>query len=141
MKNKNSLVQFVLPIHVQNSDIDSFNHVNNAVYLKWMDDCARAHSMNLGIDCNQAKEFGYGMAVRECRVLYLASAYVHEDISVATWIVSNDKKLRITREFEITRDSDRKKLVSAQLGYVCINLQNGRPSKMPDEFQNCYRVI
>lgn len=131
---------FILPVDVPGQSIDSYGHVNNAVYLKWMDDCARAHSLELGIDCDTATEFGFGMAVRDSHAQYLASAHLNDKLKVGTWIVENDERLRISREFQIVRDSDQLTLVRAQLLYVCINLKTERPAKMPIEFQQAYRV-
>ena len=34
---------FSLPIAVQSTDIDALGHVNNVVYLRWMQEAAEAH--------------------------------------------------------------------------------------------------
>lgn len=130
--------QFMYRVIVDNSAIDSYAHVNNSVYLRWLDECARAHSFELGIDCDQAVEFGFGMAVRESRVSYLAAGFENETLIVGTSIVQNDLKLRIVREFQIIRPSDGATLIRAEIDYVCINIKTGRPSKMPNEFKELY---
>lgn len=129
---------FVLSVKVGLSAIDSYQHVNNSVYLRWIDDCARAHSTAVGIDPEQASEFGLGMAVRESRATYHVAAHEGDDLQVGAWIVSNDRKLRLTREFQIIRVSDGLTLVSAEVDYVCINIHTGRAAKMPSEFKNLY---
>jgi len=129
---------FVHKLVVDSSSIDSYQHVNNAIYLRWLDDCARAHSLALGIDCDQAVEFGLGMAVRQSRATYLAAAFDEDELEIATWIVKSDEKLRITREFQIVRPADGKTLVRAKIDYVCINIRTGRPAKMPAEFKELY---
>lgn len=131
---------FILSVKVPSSSIDSYGHVNNAEYLKWLDDCARAHSLELGIDCDQAIDFGFGMAVRESQLQYIVAAHLDDELRVGTWIVENDERLRISREFQIMRVSDQRTLVRGQLNYVCINLASGRPVKMPAEFQQAYRI-
>jgi len=123
------------------SDLDSYQHVNNSVYIRWMDDCARAHSLLVGIDCDEAVEFGYGMAVRQSHVTYLAPAYQDDEILVGAWVIHNDQKLRINREFQLIRASDQQTLIRAQLDYVCINIETGRPAKMPELFRQAYAVL
>jgi len=48
---------FEMEVYAQESDIDGYHHVNNSVYLRWMDECAREHSKALGIDTANASEF------------------------------------------------------------------------------------
>ena len=33
------------------AEIDGYGHVNNAIYVAWLDDCAWAHSIERGIAC------------------------------------------------------------------------------------------
>ena len=33
----------------EHAEIDGYGHVNNAVYVVWLDDCAWAHSIHRGI--------------------------------------------------------------------------------------------
>jgi acyl-CoA thioesterase FadM len=48
--------------------------------------------------------------------------------------VLNDGRLRIERRFQICRRSDGQTLVRALVHYVCIDLQTGKPKRMPTEF-------
>jgi len=129
---------FIHSLVVGHEAIDSYQHVNNAVYLRWLDDCARAHSLHLGVDCDQATEFGLGMAVRESRATYLAAAFKDQELLIGTWIINNDLKLRMMREFQIIRADDGLVLLRAAIHYVCINIKTGKPAKMPVEFKQRY---
>ncbi|GHA02584.1 hypothetical protein GCM10008090_09960 [Arenicella chitinivorans] len=132
---------FILPVTVGADAIDSYQHVNNSVYLRWVDDCARAHSLAAGIDCEHAVSFGHGMAVRESRATYLAAAFEGEQLLVGAWVLRNDRKLRITRQFQIVRKTDAATLVTAEVDYVCIDIQSGKPARMPAEFRDNYIPI
>jgi Predicted thioesterase len=132
---------FVIEVRVANSDIDSYGHVNNAVYMRWLDDCARQHSKAVGIDCDDAQQFGYGMAVRHSDVTFLGAAYAGETLLVGNWIGVSDGRLRISREFEIFRQQDGAKLLKATLTYVCIDIATGKPSRLPAQFKQSYQPI
>jgi acyl-CoA thioester hydrolase len=67
-------------------------------------------------------------------VHYLGAAYEGDRIEVGTWPVLNDGRLRIDRRFQIRRKSDGQTLVRALVHYVCIDLQTGKPKRMPIEF-------
>lgn len=129
----------IIEVTAEEADLDSYNHVNNAVYVRWIDECAREHSKAVGVDTNTAAELGYGMAVRESNIQYLRSAYLGDKVLVANWIVKNDGRLRVTRHFQLIRESDSITLVRATLDYVCINIATGKPSRMPNLFRDKYR--
>lgn len=129
---------FIIEVTAEETDIDSYNHVNNSVYVRWFDECAREHSKAVGVDTDTAAELGNGMAVRESNIQYLRSAYLGDKVLVANWIVMNDGRLRATRHFQLIRESDGATLVRAKLDYVCIDIATGRPSRMPKLFQDKY---
>jgi acyl-CoA thioester hydrolase len=74
------------------------------------------------------------MAVRHTRVDYLKAALLGDEVAVATWIVDSDGRLRCTRRFDIIRDGDGARLLEAEIDYCCLNLDSGRPTRMPAEF-------
>lgn len=132
---------FVIKVCAEADDIDSYQHVNNSVYVRWLDECARSHSKAVGIDTEQASGLGYGMAVRDSHITYLKAAYLGESLLVGNWVSHCDGRLRATRQFQIVRQEDGVTLLRAELNYICIKLESGRPSKMPQAFRDCYTVL
>jgi acyl-CoA thioester hydrolase len=122
------------------AEIDGYGHVNNAVYVAWLDDCAWAHSTERGISPALCSTLNRGMVVWRTQINYLRAAMEGDPLEVATWPVRNDNKLRIERRFQIRRTSDGETLLRALLHYVCIDLQTGRPKRMPEEFTR-YSVL
>ncbi len=132
---------YVINVSVLESDIDSYQHVNNSVYPRWIDECARQHSKAVGVDTDGAAVLGYGMAVRESRITYYAPAYLGEDVLVANWLTLCDGKLRASRHFQILRKSDGVTLARASMDFICIKIESGKPSRMPTLFRESYAVI
>jgi acyl-CoA thioester hydrolase len=116
------------------NEIDGYGHVNNAVYVAWLDDCAWAHSISRGISPELCRSLNRGMAVWRTQINYLRAAQEGDQVEVATWPVRNDCKLRIERRFQIRRKTDGETLLRALLHYVCIDLHTGRAKRMPEEF-------
>ena len=131
---------YVMRHVVVRAEIDEYRHVNNAVYLTWLDRTAWSHSAELGLPLEHCLRLKRGMAVRHTRVDYLQAARDGDAIAIATWIVASDGRLRCTRRFEIVRDSDSTRLLEAEIDYVCLNLETGRPTRFPAEFMARYRV-
>ena len=129
---------FVLALRVQPADIDEFEHVNNAVYVQWMEQCAWEHSKHLGLGFAEYQALDRGMAVLRHEIDYLASAYADETLQMATWIVSSDQRLKMDRYFQLVRVADAVTLLRAKTTFVCIELSTGRPKRMPPEFIEGY---
>ena len=129
---------FVISLYALEDDIDSYQHVNNSVYVRWIDECARQHSKAVGVDTDDAAELGYGMAVRESRISYHAAAHQGEKVLCGNWLTKCDVRLRATREFQIVRQSDCITLIRAELNYICIKIDSGKPTKMPSLFREKY---
>ncbi len=130
----------VVEITVQPQDIDAYGHVNNSVYLTWLDQAAWSHSAALGVPLAQCVGSRRGMAAQRIEIDYLRAALAADTVQVATWIESSDARLRVGRRFQLRRVRDGKTLARARVDYVCINLDTGRATRMPPEFSRAYVV-
>ena len=130
----------VVTVEVLAADIDAYDHVNNSVYLSWLDRAAWSHSASLGLSLEQCLALRRGMAAHRTEIDYLRAALLGDSVLVGTWIVSTDTKLRVERRFQIRRAVDGETLARARIDYVCINLDSGRAVRMPEGFRNAYIV-
>lgn len=125
----------VLP---QAADIDGLNHTNNAVYVRWCEQVAWAHSEALGLGLADYRRLDRAMAIRRASYDYLLPSAEGEALSVGTWLTASDGRLAMTRCFQILRDRDGATLLRGQWDLVCIELGSGRPRRMPAEFTQVY---
>jgi acyl-CoA thioester hydrolase len=130
----------VVELAVQPEDIDVYEHVNNAVYLTWLDRAAWSHSAALGVPLGQCVALRRGMAAHRIEVEYLRAAVRGDVVQAATWIVGTDGRLRAERRFQVRRKTDGETLARARIDYVCINLDSGRAVRMPASFARAYVV-
>jgi acyl-CoA thioester hydrolase len=130
----------VVTLEVVASDIDAYGHVNNAVYLSWFDQVAWSHSAALGISLEECVRVRRGMAAHRAEIDYQRAAVQGDRVLVGTWIVSADAKLRVERRFQVRRAPDGETLARARTDYVCINLDSGRASRMPEFFSRAYVI-
>lgn len=129
---------FTQEICVTTQEIDALGHVNNAHYVRWMEDCAWQHSQSLGLGLAQYQSLNRAMAVIRHEVDYLASAYVDQQLIMGTWIREMDNKLKMDRYFQLIRPADNAVLLRAKTTFACIELSSGRPKRMPAEFIDGY---
>jgi len=114
--------------------IDGLNHTNNAVYVTWCEQCAWSHSAELGLNLAAYQKLGRAMAITHAEYFYLKASNLGDQIIAATWIVGWDKKLSMDRNFQIVRATDGATLLRANMRFVCIDIDSGRPRRLPPEF-------
>jgi len=131
---------FLHQLIVEPRHIDDFRHTNNTVYLGWMGETAWEHSKALGIDFDLYRQLNRGMVVRRHEMEYFAPALEGERIAIATWIAVNDGRLRIVRRFQMRNAQTGATLFRGLTEFVCINMETGKPARMPREFVAGYPV-
>ncbi len=119
-------------------DIDDLGHVNNAVYVRWITDCAWSHSNALGVDMQVYRQLDRAMAMTRHEIDYLAPALAGDMLEVATWIREYDERLTMARRFQIVRPVDGVTLLRARTTFACIELSSGKARRMPPEFKTAY---
>ena len=128
----------IVHLEVVPGDIDAYDHVNNAVYVTWLDRAAWDHSAVLGLPLDACLKLDRGMAVLRSVISYLRPALLGDHVQVGTWLLPGDGRLRVARRFQVWRESDGATLARAQIEYVCIELSSGRPTRWPPEFRERY---
>jgi len=122
-------------------DVDAYGHVNNSVYLRWLDEAAWAHSSALGVTPRHCVEARRGMVVWRSQLHYLAPAFAGDSLEIGTWLVFMDGRMRADRRFQVRRPRDGRTLLRGLIHYVCADLDSGRPKRMPPEYAARYRPL
>jgi acyl-CoA thioester hydrolase len=131
---------FQLSVQASDRDIDGNGHVNNIVYLQWMQDVAIAHSDAAG--CTAATEAaGCTWVARSHHIEYLRPAYAGDRILVQTWLVDATRKSSSPRRYRMVRDSDGTVLARGETLWVFIDTQTGRPRTIPPEVIGCFEPV
>jgi acyl-CoA thioester hydrolase len=129
-----------ISITVSAAEIDAYDHVNNSVYMTWFDRVAWDHSAAVGLAVEQCLHLDRGMVVLRSVIGYLRPAVRGDTVQVATWILPNQRKVRVSRRFQVLRDSDGTTLARAEIEYACVELSTGRPARWPAAFLERYVV-
>jgi acyl-CoA thioester hydrolase len=131
-----SSAPFELPVSVVAGDIDEQNHVNNAVYLRWVQEVATAHWR--AVASTDAQE-STGWVVLRHEIDYKAPACLGDDVVLRTW-VGKATRLKFERFTEIRRRSDGQPLATARTLWCPINAQTGRPVRLPPEVRDQFSI-
>ena len=119
----NAREPFELPITVQEADIDELGHVNNVVYLRWVQEAATAHWRVLASEDERARLV---WVVIRHEIDYKRPAMLGDAILARTWVGEADG-LAFERHTEIVRASDRKVLARARTLWCPVDAKSMRP--------------
>ncbi|RLZ10960.1 acyl-CoA thioesterase [Acinetobacter sp. 2JN-4] len=131
---------FDLKIQVQPEHIDVLGHVNNVVYVQWMQDVAAAHIETLGLGLAQYLELKHAMVAVEHHVQYRKAALEGEEIILRTWL-DDINALYSFRQYAFYRPKDQSVLFIANTKWACIEIATGRPKRMSPSFSQAYQPI
>ena len=122
---------FEMTVSVLPADIDEQNHVNNAVYLRWVQDVATAHWKSLASPDAQA---AIGWVVLRHEIDYKMPAAAGDEILLRTW-VGQASRLKFERFTEIRRKIDLQLLAQGRTLWVPIDVRTGKPTRVSAELR------
>ncbi len=121
------------------ADLDQLGHVNNIVYVRWMQDAAVAHSREQGWPMSRYREAGFGWVVRSHFIEYRVPAFAGDEVVVHTW-VSEMQKVSSRRRFEIRR-VDGTLLARAETNWAFVRSSDQKLLRIPDEVAAAFEVV
>src|SRR5213592_4385968 len=124
-----SSASFEMTVLVLPSDIDEQNHVNNTVYLRWVQDIATAHWR--AIASPEAQE-AIGWVVLRHEIDYKTPATLGDEVVLRIW-VGKATRLTFERFTNIRRNRDRQLLSQARTLWCPIDTETGRPVRVSAE--------
>jgi acyl-CoA thioester hydrolase len=128
--------RFELRIQIQPADIDQLGHVNNIVYLRWVQDAAVAHWQAAAPRADQARLLW--VVVRH-EIDYKRPAFLADEIVARTW-VGTASRHTFERHTELLRASNQQLLVRARTLWCPIDVETGRPTDVSSEVRSRFSV-
>lgn len=132
--NSHRPLEVVLTIPVKTYDIDFAGIVSNIVYIKWLEDL-RLKFLEEHLPINQLMEQGYVPVLAGTEIEYKRPIKLIDQVIGRLW-ASDLGRLKWTVQAEIL-SNNQLAAVAKQKG-AFVDLQNGRPMKIPDELQYKY---
>ena len=109
--------------------IDELGHVNNAVWVQWIQEVALAHWYSIA---DPAHQDDYIWVVVRHEIDYLRAVEDGETVTGRTWVGEAPKGARFDRHMEFVGE-DGKIRVRARTTWAIIDKAAGRPIRVPPE--------
>ena len=130
---------FILKHTVLENEIDRLNHVNNKVYLEWMENIAWQHSLSVGIDEALLKKLGKVMVIGRHEMDFHSGCYLGDALQIGTWVIAPSGPKKRSRFYQIIRESDGKTVFTAKTLWVCMTIKNHKSTSIPEALIEPYR--
>lgn len=127
--------EFDIPV----TAVDANGHVNNVVFVQWMQDAAVQHYEAMG-GVSHTRAIGASWVVRSHTVEYLRPAFEGERVRVQTW-VANLRRVRSLRRYHFVRAADGAVLVRGETEWVFVDANSGSPRTIPDEIARLFMLV
>lgn len=119
-------------ITVTASHCDALHHVNNVVYVQWLQDIAAAHwnsKVPAGIDASVV------WMLRKWEIEYKAQAFPDDVLRIDTWTGAHSA-VTWDRHFTITRVADNQTILTATSVWILIDQLSGKPKRIDEAILN-----
>ena len=120
---------FTHSVTAARGDIDELGHVNNAVWVRWIQEVALAHWYSVADPAHQS---AYIWVIVRHEIDYLRAAFEGDILTARTWVGEAPKGARFDRHMEFL-GADGKVRVRARTQWAIIDKASGRPIRVPAE--------
>jgi acyl-CoA thioester hydrolase len=119
---------------VQTEHLDDQNHVNNVMYVQFMQDIAMQHWYSISPPAlNEAIVW----VVKRHEIDYHAPAFLNDTLLLKTH-TGEATAVTWDRHYEIIRVSDQKKIITAKSCWVMLDKKTGRPRRIDDAIKSVF---
>jgi len=129
------VTRFTLSITATEADIDELGHVNNAVWVRWIQDIAVAHWAAVAPPEHQA---AYVWVVTRHEIDYRGNVVAGETVTGETWVPDPPKGARFDRHVRFT-GADGKVKVEAITTWAMLDRATGRLQRVRDDIVAPFR--
>ena len=122
---------------VRSHEVDGFRHVNNAVFVQYLEAARGDHILAVGLEYADFHRWQAYPVVARLEAEYAAAALADDILEIET-NVKEIKRTRFAVRYEIRRPKDNALILRAKTIHAFVN-PDGKPVRTPQEFRNAFR--
>jgi acyl-CoA thioester hydrolase len=118
-------------------DLDEIGHVNNAIYLAYVEDCGIQMLAARGWPLARMTAEGFAVVARQHHIEYQMPGLMDDELEVLTWLSDVDAGgATAVRHTTVARVSEGALLLRTRTVHVWVDLRTGKPTPIPIAFLN-----
>ena len=119
---------------IRNYECDSYGHLNNANYLRFMQETAFDASTAVGYDFKKYQELGHSWLIRSSEIEYISPVVYDDTLEIKTW-VADLRRVSSRRVYEFYNKANQSLIARAHTDWVYIDMKTLQPTVIPDEMK------
>lgn len=119
-------------------DLDPWGHVNNAVYLSYIEDCGMKVAQAYEWPWKRISANNFAILARSHHIEYRQPAFLDDILEISTW-VSNVRRSTGTRHYVIRNAVDQALVATCHSVYVWVDIHSMKPIRIPDQFLTAFQ--
>ncbi len=124
-------------ISVRSYELDSFGHVNNAIYLQYFEVARCAWLQDAGLPFPEIQRAGIQIVIADASIKYLSPAFFTDQLSI-TCCCESSTGASVVFTYTVDCHSRNKRIATGTTKGVCIDGLSGKPRRWPDSFRSIF---
>jgi acyl-CoA thioester hydrolase len=124
-------------IRVRTYELDSFGHVNNAVYLQYFEQARDEYLRLMGLSFEDFARTQTQFVITEARVRYIRSAHYGDELVITGEILAQGPASTLFT-YKITRDETL--IAEGETRGAFLSATTGRPIRVPEPFKSAFQA-
>ena len=124
-------------LRVRSCDVDSFGHVNNAVYLQYCEGARNDFMLERGLVFADFAKWNAGPVMTMAQLDFRAPAVIDDELLIRG-VLETDGRVRFHIDHAIERVGDGAVICVARLDFAFVDLATGRPCRIPEAFRQAF---
>ena len=120
---------------VTKEDLDDLDHVNNVVYVKWIQEVSKKHWEKVA----QKISTKYIWVVRRHDITYLDAAKLNDEITLNTRILDSKGPISF-RQVQMINNKTQKTVVKSITEWCLLNSQTLKPIRVPKTIEDSFKT-
>ena len=129
---------FIATVHVCIYELDSFGHVNNSVYLNYMEEARSEYLKTLDLNFNDLIPHGVHLVIVESHVKYVSPSRYGDAIQIVGRF-RDVTAVSLYIDYTLTEETTGRLIATGWTRGAFVNATTGRPTRAPQRFQDAFR--
>jgi acyl-CoA thioester hydrolase len=131
--------KLISELRVRSCDVDSFGHVNNAVYLMYAEAARNDYMLQRGLTFADFERWKVGPVLFSAKLDYKSPARTDDEL-IITGDMQNQGRTRFGIIHDMLRKKDNRLICRAELAFAFVDLTTGRPCRIPEPFAKAFGI-
>lgn len=120
-------------VEVRTYELDSYGHVNNAVYLNYFEYTRMKYLEAIGFDYKGLLAEGYYLYVTKTHINYKHSVFLGDRLTIEVEPVKEGAASGLYKQTAYNQDGIL--CADAEVGWACVSQATGKPARLPDKYR------